>query len=579
MTKRLIDISNLLVVCLVALSFVSCTKDLFSKEGLEHNSIGEERYVSLSAGMPTSSDKAYLSGYDVKWESTDQLKINGTSLPVDELNSDHTQATFRGNLSPYLVSGNEVYWAVYPHNMTFSAAFPHTSSTITLPATQDYYSNHDPLSGGTFMVGYASVAPGTGRINIQMRNTGAVLKLHLTGSATNNQVSKIVLSTTSGYLAGSFTCTPTNNNQDMTVTASSASRELTVNLHSASNNYIDISGGGADIYVIVPPLANNDLTVAVYNTDGCCFKKTTTNTTLLRTHLYTNSTAISCFNVIPPYFSLSESTKVVFAPGNLQYDLPNGPWSIVNEHWDRVGGLNGTRISNNSDCIDLLGWGTSGYDNTANDPQASRFHPSNYATSGVPNNANNTFGYGPSTTMSSPDLTGNSAHYDWGVHNAIENHGVTDPAGTWRVMSWPESSYLFSERSTTSGIRFVKAKVHTRFGVILVPDKWCDCIYHLNNANQANVPYTSNTITREDWLNILKPAGCVFLVAAGERKGTTVYDVDEVGHYWLSTHGDQSCAYSIEFSASNVYPTGNGASTNQRCWGRSVRLVKPYTGN
>ena len=49
-------------------------------------------------------------------------------------------------------------------------------------------------------------------------------------------------------------------------------------------------------------------------------------------------------------FSVSDSTKVYFSQGNLQYNPKKNIWQFAKHQWDMY-----------TNWIDLFGWGTSGY--------------------------------------------------------------------------------------------------------------------------------------------------------------------------------------------------------------------------
>ena len=81
--------------------------------------------------------------------------------------------------------------------------------------------------------------------------------------------------------------------------------------------------------------------------------------------------------------------------------------------------------------------------------------------------------------------------------------------------------------------------------MIVLPDDWNEATYYLSAANEF-VNYSTNTITGMEWLELLEPAGAVFLPAGGERYQYTgsngVYfdwfdnenSVDNGGWMWMS---------------------------------------------
>ena len=196
------------------------------------------------------------------------------------------------------------------------------------------------------------------------------------------------------------------------------------------------------------------------------------------------------------------------------------------------------------------------------------YHPWSIATSGYGSTLN-AYGYGPSINMTSPNLTGSSANYDWGVYNSISNAGNT--ANQWRTLTYGEWNYIFFNRSTVSGIRYAKAKVSNVNGVILLPDNWNSSTFDLNNTNNIETGYGSNTLTASQW-TILENAGAVFLPSAGYRNGTIVTNSGSIGYYWTATFGSYATACYGYFSDSYLYSSDNW----DRFFGFSVRLVHNF---
>ncbi len=127
---------------------------------------------------------------------------------------------------------------------------------------------------------------------------------------------------------------------------------------------------------------------------------------------------------------------------------------------------------------------------------------------------------------------------------------------------------MFNTRATTSGIRYAKANVNNVNGVILLPDYWSSSTYSLSNTNSSGASFSSNTLTASQW-STLEQAGAVFLPAAGGRNGTSVDGVGSYGDYCSASRCDDSYAYNVGFSDSNLFYGGN-----RRDRGRGVRLVR-----
>ena len=278
-------------------------------------------------------------------------------------------------------------------------------------------------------------------------------------------------------------------------------------------------------------------------------------------------------------FTVAEGKTVTFSSGNLQYNaaqgshycadgsVQQGTWRFAEHQYDYIGVANSNISQSYDGWIDLFGWGTSGYDNTANDPSALRYQPWDDATSSISPDADatyNEYGYGPSENMPDPNLTGTSANYDWGVYNAISNAG--NQAGLWRTLSIEEWDYLFNTRKNAQYL-WSQGTVNGVVGVIILPDNFqkpsdISWTYHANN-------WTTNTYTTEQWAT-LEPLGAVFLPASGYRNGANVNNVQEDGDYWSSSCYYSNCAFILYFYRGYLDPQISGSRFN----GRSVRLVQ-----
>ena len=279
-------------------------------------------------------------------------------------------------------------------------------------------------------------------------------------------------------------------------------------------------------------------------------------------------------------FSVSGTQQVRFSRGNLQFRKRGMEWRFAENQWDYVGEGNANIGSGNyAGWIDLFGWGTSGYRNKK-DPHNIFYRPWDCYNSTeeepLPYGDNN-YGFGPSTGMESPDLTGSSANYDWGVYNAISNGGGAP--NLWRTLTCDEWSYLFETRTTPSGQRFAKANVNGVNGVILLPDDWSADCYDLNNVNKADTGFEDNPVSASQW-NLMEQHGAVFLPAAGLRSTEpsshgswavlVVRGVGDFGNYWSVTHHSAGNSWGLHFGE-GFCGTGN---YGRRFFGHSVRLVR-----
>ncbi|MBO7055721.1 MAG: hypothetical protein J6W37_10165, partial [Bacteroidales bacterium] len=205
-------------------------------------------------------------------------------------------------------------------------------------------------------------------------------------------------------------------------------------------------------------------------------------------------------------FSVSDSTKVYFSQGNLQYQASTNTWRFAEHQWDFVGdsiygtvyekGINSdnAKISSSYDgWIDLFGWGTSSY-NGKNPYMTSTGYSD----------------YGDGTN----DIAG--TNYDWGVYNKISNGG--NQAGMWRTLTSSEWNHLISGRAQANRLTG-QGKVNNVNGLILLPDSWATETPSSVRFTYDPGNYSTNVYSLDEWA-VMQSYGAVFLPAAGYRIGT-----------------------------------------------------------
>lgn len=283
-------------------------------------------------------------------------------------------------------------------------------------------------------------------------------------------------------------------------------------------------------------------------------------------------------------FSVAPDRWVRFSKGNLQYQASTNTWRFAENQWDYVGDeIKGTVYENGEKCdndlisstysgwIDLFGWGTSGYDNTANDPYAINYQPWSIIDEDV-DTTYNKYGYGPSINQPDINLVGTSKNYDWGVYNAISNGG--NVSGIWRTMSFQETNYMLGQREGAVNKRSI-GTVHGVYGLILLPDVW-------NQPNGVNfVPnadnWETNVFTDSQW-TLMENAGAAFLPASGYRIWNQVVSnyVQFKGEYWTTTRSGSTSWLAWHAIGHFVFDPGGcyGGSGAEQFYGRPVRLVQ-----
>ena len=272
-------------------------------------------------------------------------------------------------------------------------------------------------------------------------------------------------------------------------------------------------------------------------------------------------------------FSVSDTKKVRFSQGNLQYigSAGNGDetntgayWKFADNQWDYLNNTNGNNGNGKTVDRDLFCWGTSGYDHGATNYQPwSTTTGFNYLYKAYGNQDAN--------------LDGGDGTADWG-YNAISNGGNAENSG-WRTLNAYEWDHVFSTRSSgstvngTSNARYTEATINTDGigvnGIILFPEGVFIENSEATSWGTINGGSAWGTQCSTAQWTALEAKGCVFLPAAGYRNETSVDLVGSYGYYWSSSHSSSNKVYSMRFYSGNL----NSQNVTDRYYGFSVRLV------
>ena len=231
-------------------------------------------------------------------------------------------------------------------------------------------------------------------------------------------------------------------------------------------------------------------------------------------------------------FSVSETKRVYFSKGNLQYDGTN--WKFAASQWE-VLGANGTGANGTATDypMDLFTWGN----------------------------------------IDSPTYNGTTYYTENADLSGITDWGSRMGSG-WRTLSSAEWLYLFGmEENNTdkSGHaryrKYFRATVNGVTGIVVLPDDLSgisDIPAESSRGTASN--FNGKTYTTDAW-SAMESAGCVFLPIAGLRSGATVFSTR--GCYWSSTTYNANHGYYVNFDTSGVSPQ----NFSNRGYGLSVRLV------
>ncbi len=261
-------------------------------------------------------------------------------------------------------------------------------------------------------------------------------------------------------------------------------------------------------------------------------------------------------NSLGGMFSVGNGKFVAFSKGNLQATTKDNcvTWTFdfAEQQYVYLGNgganekVNGNGTVSENGTVDLFGWVGASSPWTG----AAMYGISNSETY----NSVETYG----------NVSGEALKSDWGT--------LVGDGKTWRTLTKDEWKYLFNTRGGTEAIRYAKATVCGKAGVILLPDDWRTSTYSLNNTNTSGAAFTTNTIADASTWSTLEDAGAVFLPAAGYRVGTdvSVSVVGSYGNYWSSTANGKVYVFDLFFYSGEVNPVHD----SRRYCGQSVRLVR-----
>ena len=235
-------------------------------------------------------------------------------------------------------------------------------------------------------------------------------------------------------------------------------------------------------------------------------------------------------------FSVAPNKHVSFSQGNLQYFPAANLWKFADNQYEHLGASNKYLSPTYRNWVDLFGWsGDSGK---------------------AP--------FGVSTSTDNADYAGE--FLDWGT-----NPICGDAANTWRTLSKDEWDYLLNDRKNATSLIGI-ANINGINGLVILPDSWtcpAGVTFKSGFHSSCGVDYYAayQTLTADQWSKLEK-SGAIFLPAAGYRRGSDVYDVQNYGSYWFATEYNGYEANDLDFLSGVAR-----IDTTSRYCGQSVRLV------
>ena len=290
-------------------------------------------------------------------------------------------------------------------------------------------------------------------------------------------------------------------------------------------------------------------------------------------------------NLQDTYISVSSTTKVLFAPGNLQY-LGNangtGTWRFAEHQYDFMGDgpSSGTNYQGNVTVAgytkynasadkdvarDLFGWGTSGYDDK--NPWITSKSTNSYYNGSLTDTDYDWGVYHRASGSSTEKIT-NGGNYMWRLWTNSERYNVFQRESKVYTYPYPDT---YKETKKL----FASATVMGTKGIIVFPDNWTgDFDRTIKYGNENGAGYDKTICDDAETWAMYEKLGCVFLPAADYRDGNGMGGLNN-GRYWSSTvyqWYNEYRGHDLEFSNTGTV-TLSVDSYSVRYLGASVRLI------
>ena len=589
--KKNIFISLCMVMAVTAV-LTSCKKD---------NDVVSLR-ATISDYRDTGKDgKTYIETINnvdwVSWNNNDKVLINGTQHTVTVSGSGNGRyATIEGvtYVTPNENNPSVGYYAFYPAERaltTPTSGFPQ----IMLPQVQIYRTDGANKNTGNQIVEAPMAAfckANSTQVGLNFTNLCALLKIDLSSLnlATTTEVAYITVSSTSTPLWGKATISGT----DSPILSTPSRTGLSTNDNTVTLDFTDNGIAGSDgnpdnistgsapahgvtsrgpFYVVLPPATDvTKLAINIYVFTGSNNNHSTVRL-YTRTDVNGHTIDINAGNIYNPgglgdytvnddvtpsypnlgtgIFSVSNSKKVRFSLGNLQYLGSTQTWRFAEHQYDVIGNTDSKKNPSQDQeaWMDLFNWGTSGHNNIV--PWSTTNYASEKASSDYP--------------LTKGDFSG--SQYDWGK-NPIINGG--NQPNKWRTLTGTEWHYLIFRRDRASYLA-KRGKYNNVKGLFILPDSRT-----LDISDYISSP-TSN-ISNATWNNLMN-LGCIFLPAGGYRSGSSVYESPSANssscNYWASSDFLYGISLFSVHEGNCLYYSNsvNYYYRNFNC-GLSVRLVR-----
>lgn len=582
--RRIHFYSTLIIMLAAGCCFTACKKDE-STEGKKLNLV-------IGSFVPEADQKLYLDEENLpRWAAGDTLLLaEGNSAAADAI------VHYTGEKAEVSAkdASKDDFYAVYPAG---GSSVTSAGGSVVVPTIQDY--RVDASGNQILPTPMAACLHGKSG-SLFFRNLASVVKVvvsnyNLEYALTVYEVS-VIAHEDDNYLAGTLDFTfpegvSTSATQNVSCTLNAtAPKYKTATLFCGEDGIKIEKGASKEFYIVVNSFSTSDkLSFTINGASEYSYANFTLNQNVGRTlapnRIGTQHFASSFDDGIPyGIFTSSPTTKVEFAPGNLQFRASDTSWRFAPQQntivaWDNSNQHGNARTRANgrytsSDWIDLLRWG-----GTCCKARNMPCLTNDYAN--------------PPTAFEKPesaiaDLNG--TNYDYGYYCNIYNprSGNTNAPGTWRMPKGKERGssageggeyyYMMNMRTThTYGLgesnanaKFVFVYVDGLYGAIIFPDVYTHPIGVSIPEEIDETGFSRKVLTRysmREW-KLMELAGCVFLPACGHTVDGNVLLDSGNGYYYTSTSGTTQNPYSLEFD--QAWSWNSNVSNNHK----SVRLVR-----
>ena len=552
----------MLMACVLLLGMTQCKKSPALQGEEAHKAHITLRVEDNSRVIVDTTNAASVGYAAVSFENGDKMYVGYNKTYVGSLTYDGTD--FNGDIDIAAIVDDEPLYFYFLGGKEFEPTFDGNVATLNISNQTSKYP----------VINYAHSAEvypsATGDYTARLLNKCAIVKF---------KVNKVASS--------DGTCIKGMNNLvtvDFDHTKAGADDGFTFS--KVNDGVITIPSKAGEVWAILLPQAQVTDAFA-YSTNCASQNRVTVPEIVANQYLPSGIT----LNLQDTYISVSSTTKVLFAPGNLQY-LGNangtGTWRFAEHQYDFMGdgpssgtGYQGnvtvsgfTKYNASADldvARDLFGWGASGYNNKY--PYMTSTSSGSYY-SGSLTDTDYDWGIYHRASGSSPDKITNGGDYSWRLLTSAEKTYIVNKEKYVYTRDWPDT-YMQTKRlfcaATLTGVTTNDVK-----GVIFFPDNWNgDFFRNIRYGNDSGVTFSSNVFNAEQW-DMLVKLGCVFLPAAGVRNGASMNYVNE-GRYWTSTvfpvlNNTEYRGGRLSFS-DNGTVIGTNNDNAVRKLGQSVRLV------